>query len=50
MPEIGSHQQDNEEEESITTEDNIDIVAYADFMSANGREEIPQDNFTVLAI
>ena len=44
-----SHQQDNEEKDSIA-EDNNDPVAYAEFMSANGWEEIPQDNFTVLAI
>ena len=43
-------QQDNEEEASITAERNNDPVAYAEYMSANGWEEIPQDSFTVLAV
>ena len=46
MQKTGSHQL----EHSIVPEDNNDLVAYAEFMSANGWEENPQDNFTVLAI
>ena len=49
MQETGS-QQDNEVEDSITAEDKNEPVAYAEIISTNGWEEIPQDNFTVLAV
>ena len=44
MQETGNHQQDNEEDISITTGVDNDPVAYDEFMSANGLKEIPQDN------
>ena len=46
MQKTGNHQL----EHSIVPEDKNDLVAYSEFMSANGWEENPQDNFTVLAI
>ena len=42
MQETGSNRQEDEEDDSVATEDN--------FMSSNSWDEIPQDNFTVLVI
>ena len=50
MLKTGNHQQEDEEEDCVATGDNIDPVAYAEFMSSNCWEEIPQNNFTVWAI
>ena len=44
MQETGNHQQDNDDEISITTGVDKDPVAYDEFKSANGWEEIPEDN------
>ena len=50
MLRTGSYQQEDEEEDCVATGDNIDPVAYAEFMPSNNWEEILQDNFTVWAI
>ena len=50
MQKTGSQQDKEDEEDSIAAEDYNESVAYAEFMSTNCCEKIPQDNVTVLAI
>ena len=50
MQEKSKSQQEGKEVDSIDIEENNDPVAYAEFRSSKGREEIPQDTFTVSTI
>ena len=50
MQKTGRQQDKEDEEDSIAAEDYNESVAYAEFMSTNCCQKIPQDNVTVLAI